>query len=68
MTMEVIEDKMKYLYNGIRTRLDKLKDKQLLKDRIKREEFVGILQGRYGYTREKAESEMSAHYSEILLG
>ena len=68
MTIEVVEGKWENFFSEIRTRLDKRSDNQLSRDGIKREQFVGILQERYGYTKEKAEAEMSAHYSEIILG
>ena len=31
-----------------------------------REEFVEILQKRYGYTKEKATSELNTHYAKFL--
>ena len=68
MTIEVVEGKWKSFFSEIRTRLDKRRDKQPSRDSIKREQFVRILQKRYGYTKEKAEAEMSAHYSKIILG
>ena len=68
MTIEVVEGKWKSFFSEIRTRLDKRSDNQLSRDSIKREQFVRILQKRYGYTKEKAEAEMSVHYSEIILG
>ena len=68
MTINVIEGKWKNFFGEIRTRLDKRSDNQLSRDSIKREEFVGIIQQRYGYTKEKAETEMNVHYSEIILG
>ena len=67
MTIDVVEGKWKNLFSEIRTRLNKRSDDQLGRDSIKREEFVGVLQERYGYTRERAEAEMSEHYSEIIL-
>ena len=68
MTIEIVEGKWENFFSEIRTHLDKRSDNQLSRDSIKRKEFVGILQERYGYTQEKAEAEMSAHYSEIILG
>jgi uncharacterized protein YjbJ (UPF0337 family) len=68
MTTEIVEGKWRIFFSEIRTRLDKRSDNPIRRDGIKREEFVGILQERYGYTKEKAEAEMSAHYSEIILG
>ena len=68
MTIEVVEGKWRHIFSEIRIRLDKRRDKQPSRDSIKREQFVRILQKRYGYTKEKAEAEMSVHYSEIILG
>ena len=68
MTIDVVEGKWKNFFSEIRTRLDKRSDNQLSRDSIKREQFVRILQERYGYTKEKAEAEMNTHYSEIILG
>ncbi len=70
MTIEVVGGKWKNFFSEIRTRLDKRSDNQHQpsRDGIQRKEFIGILQERYGYTKEKAEAEMSAHYSEIILG
>ncbi|HLF88480.1 MAG TPA: hypothetical protein VI451_06020 [Anaerolineales bacterium] len=31
-----------------------------------REQFVEILQKRYGYTKEKATSELNTHYSKVI--
>ena len=33
----------------------------------KSEQVMGLLQKRYGYTREKAASELKKHYSTIIL-
>ncbi len=32
-----------------------------------REKMIAILQKQYGYTQEKAESELNKHYSKIIL-
>ncbi|PKN94713.1 MAG: hypothetical protein CVU44_02575 [Chloroflexi bacterium HGW-Chloroflexi-6] len=67
MMIGVVKEKWENFFGEVRTRLDKRSDDQLTRDGIKRKEFVGILQERYGYTQEKAEAEMSAHYSGIIL-
>jgi hypothetical protein len=33
----------------------------------KDEQVIGLLQQRYGYTREKAASELKEHYSKIII-
>lgn len=68
MTIDVVKGKWGDFFSEVRTRLDKHSDNQLSRDGIKRKEFVETLQKRYGYTKEKAEAEMSTHYSGIILG
>ena len=47
---------------------EKRRDDQLIKfDRV-HERAIGILQKRYGYTKEKATSELIKHYSGAWLG
>lgn len=38
------------------------------KANTKRERYIGILQKRYGYTKEKARSELDTNYSKIRFG
>ena len=45
----------------------KHKDKQITKANSKREQSIGILRTRYGYTKEKAESELDEHYPKARL-
>ena len=40
---------------------------QLTKANIKREPYIGILQKRYGYTKEEATSELDEHYPKARL-
>ena len=55
-------------YNGkIRGWIDKRANEQLIRNNREREQFTAILQERYGYTKEQAESEQSLHYSNIRL-
>jgi uncharacterized protein YjbJ (UPF0337 family) len=68
MTIDTIKGKWENFFSEVRTHLDKRSDNQLSRDGIKRKEFVETLQERYGYTQEKAEAEMSKHYSGIILG
>ena len=47
---------------------EKRRDDQLIKfDRV-HERSISILQKRYGYSREKATSELIKHYSKAWLG
>ena len=45
----------------------KRRDNQLSKANIKREQSIGILRKRYGYTKEKAASELDEHYPKAKL-
>ena len=68
MINDVFDAKWKELRDKIRNRLEKRSDDQPAKMNFKNEQFVGILQKRYGYTKEKATSELNKHYSKIILG
>jgi uncharacterized protein YjbJ (UPF0337 family) len=63
MINDVIDGKWKELRGKIRKWQDKRSDDQLIQVNSKREQFIGILQKRYGYTQEKAVSELNRHYS-----
>jgi hypothetical protein len=67
MTIEVFAGKRKNLFFEFRNLMSKVNEFKIIKDTHRREEIIAILQERYGYTREKAESEMMAHYSEMIL-
>jgi len=45
----------------------KLKDKQITKANSKRGQSIRILRKRYGYTKEKAASELDEHYPKAKL-
>ena len=45
----------------------KRSDNQITKANSKREQYIGILQKRYGYTKEKATSELDEHYPKARL-
>ena len=47
---------------------EKRRDDQLMKFNRVHERSISILQKRYGYTREKATSELIKHYSKARLG
>jgi hypothetical protein len=51
----------------IRNWLKKRSEDQLTKTSSKRERYIGILQKRYGYTKEEAASELDKHYSKARL-
>ena len=67
MINDVVEDKVKKLSGKIRKWWKKRSDDQLTKANSKREQSIGILQKRYGYTKEEAASELDRHYSKARL-
>ena len=54
-------------WKKIRKWWKKRRDNQLSKANIKREQSIGILRKRYGYTKEKAASELDEHYPKAKL-
>ena len=59
MNMDILEGKWKQLKGNVQQQWGKLTNDDL--DRIagKREELVGIVQEKYGYARERAETEVN---------
>ena len=68
MINDVFEVKWKEFRGKIRKWWDERSGARLVKVNSKREQFVGILQKRYGYTKEKATSELNQHYSNVKFG
>jgi uncharacterized protein YjbJ (UPF0337 family) len=54
-------------WKKIRIWWKKRSDDRLIKANNKREHSIGILQKRYGYTKEKATSELDEHYPKARL-
>ena len=67
MVNDVLETGSKILPSKIRKWWKKRSADQLTKANSKRELFIGILQKRYGYTKEKATSELDEHYPKARL-
>jgi uncharacterized protein YjbJ (UPF0337 family) len=67
MTSDVIKTKSKKLPSKFRIWWKKRSDGRLIKANNKREQSIGILQKRYGYTKEKATSELDEHYPKARL-
>jgi uncharacterized protein YjbJ (UPF0337 family) len=63
----MIKDIAKGNWRKIREWWKKRGDDQLTKTDSKREESIGILQKRYGYSKEKATSELDEHYPKARL-
>jgi uncharacterized protein YjbJ (UPF0337 family) len=59
MNMDILEGKWKQLKGNVQQQWGKLTNDDL--DRIagKREELVGVVQEKYGYARERAETEVN---------
>ena len=58
MNADILQGKWKQLQGEIKEQWGKLTDDELDKIEGRRDKFVGLLQERYGYTREKAEEEL----------
>jgi uncharacterized protein YjbJ (UPF0337 family) len=67
MTNETLEMKWKVFSGKIDRWWNKRIDEHSIRINAKREQSIGILQKRYGYTREKAASEFKKHYSNAIL-
>ena len=58
MNWDQLEGKWKQLRGKVRARWGKLTDSDLSRMSGKREELAGILQEKYGYTKERVEEEL----------
>jgi uncharacterized protein YjbJ (UPF0337 family) len=67
MRTNIIAGKWNELRGKIGDWQEKLSSAQPIKAKDNHDEFVEILQYRYGYNKEKAESELEKHYSKIIL-
>jgi hypothetical protein len=67
MINNVAETKSNTLPSKFRIWLKKRNDDRLVKANNKRAQSIGILQKRYGYTKEKATSELDKHYPKARL-
>jgi uncharacterized protein YjbJ (UPF0337 family) len=67
MISDVVKTKSKKLPGKFRIWWKKRSDDRLIKANNKREQSIGILQKRYGYTKEKATSELDEHYPKARL-
>jgi uncharacterized protein YjbJ (UPF0337 family) len=68
MKNDVVEAKWRKLPDKVRIWWKKRSEDRLIKANNKREQSIGILQKRYGYTKEKAASELDEHYPKARLG
>jgi len=63
----MINDTAQVNWEKIRNWWKKRSDDRLIRGNSKREQSIGILQKRYGYTKEKATSELDQHYPKARL-
>jgi uncharacterized protein YjbJ (UPF0337 family) len=64
MNKDVFEGKWKQMRGQVREWWGKLTDDDLDKVAGKYDNFIGVLQEKYGYTRERAEEEFSKRMAE----
>jgi uncharacterized protein YjbJ (UPF0337 family) len=64
---DVFKGKWEKFRGKIRAWWKERNDDQPMLNNSQREQFVGMLQKRYGYTKEKAASELNEHYSKVKL-
>ena len=63
MSKEMMQDKLKQLRDAVKQRWGALTDKDLDTIDKKLDQLPGLLQARYGYTREQAEKEIDLFLS-----
>lgn len=63
----MIKDFARVNWNKIREGWNKRSENLITKANSEREQSIGILQKRYGYTKEKAVSELDEHYPKAKL-
>lgn len=63
----MIKDFTEVNWKKIRKWQKRRKENQITKANSKREHSIGILRKRYGYTKEKAETELDEHYPKARL-
>ena len=65
MSKDMMQDKLKQLKDAVRQRWGVLTDKDLDTVDGKLDQLPGLLQARYGYTREQAEKEIELFLSSM---
>jgi len=63
----MIKDFAEESWKKIRNWQKKRRDNQISKANSKREQSIGVLRKRYGYTKEKAAAELDEHYPKARL-
>jgi uncharacterized protein YjbJ (UPF0337 family) len=65
MNKDMMQDKLKQLRDEVKQRWGALTDKDLDTVDVKLDQLPGLLQARYGYTREQAEKEIALFLSNM---
>jgi uncharacterized protein YjbJ (UPF0337 family) len=65
MNQDIFEGKWKEMRGQVKEWWGKLTDDDLDKASGKAEQFIGLLQQKYGYTREQAEKEFNRRLEEL---
>jgi len=68
MTNDVLEGKWKQLRGQAKEWWGKLTDDDLDRVAGKSEQLIGLLQEKYGYTRQQAEKEFNRRLNDLKLG
>ncbi len=63
MNADILKGKWKEIKGTVKQKWGKLTDDDLIEVEGNEEKFIGILQKRYGYTRDKAEQEYNGFIS-----
>jgi uncharacterized protein YjbJ (UPF0337 family) len=67
MSKEMMQDELKELRDAVKQRWGALTDKDLNTMDMKLNQLPGLLQARYGYTREQTEKEIALFFSDMKL-
>jgi len=68
MNQDMLEGRWKELRGQVKEWWGKLTDDDLERVEGKAEQLIGLLQGRYGYTREQAEQELNGRLEALKAG
>lgn len=63
MNMDVLKGKQKQLFGQIKQKWGKLTDDEIAQTEGNRDKIVGLLQEKYGYTKQQAEDEVKQFLS-----
>jgi uncharacterized protein YjbJ (UPF0337 family) len=65
MLYKFINSKWQMVYGNTKKWVAQRRQAQLIKNSNKHEQYVSIIQKRYGYTKEKATDELKKHYKKV---